>query len=491
MKRPIASLSLMMTLAMVVAACSGEKPPAEHPVPSVSTSALTAKQPSEKASAPSSSPSASASSPDSADEASAQGETNPGSNHPMPTYGSFEEVANYPQGVTVAQNGGEIPGDDFDVEAALETIFPAGQQYSGSDEAVAEQIFRKLLYYYAANYSGYRPLHDYGYIIFQGDKVDPVTAKPLQGDGTQINLELVLDASGSMAKQIDGRSMMDIAKESISKTIQQLPQNANVALRVYGHKGNNKGSGKAESCASSELIQPMGPVNAEVLNAQLAGISPTGWTPLGTSIAKGGEDFAAHQGENQLNILYVVSDGIETCDGDPITAAANLKQLNVKPVLGIIGFNVDPTQELHLKEIAQAGEGHYAGANSADALVKELEQIHTLANSQYDWKPLQGTDVTAVSNAHAFEGSLYIENEMGKHETKEFNFLIANVNALRFSDRFDNDILDRVHELAINRNKTIRELRESMAEARRAERKRIEAEYRARIGQPAVVIIPE
>lgn len=493
MKRPIASLSLMMTLAMVVAACSGEKPPAEHPVPSVSTSALTAKQPSEKASAPSSSPSASASASVAAgggDEDSAQGVTNPGDNHPLPTYGSLEEVAAYPKGVFTSKTGPSYLEEGVEVQAVLEKYFRTLGDGTESVDDQAEHIYTKLLYLFAADYSDFKPLKKYAYVLFQGDKADPVTTRPV-ADGAQVNLELVLDASGSMAKQIDGRSMMDIAKESISKTIQQLPPNANVALRVYGHKGNNKAAGKAESCASSELIQPMGPVNAEAINAQLAPIAPTGWTHLATSISSGGQDFAAHQGENQVNILYVVSDGIETCDGDPIAAAANLKQLSVKPVLGIIGFNVDPTQELNLKQIAQAGEGHYAGANNADTLVKELAEIHALANSQYDWKPLDEFDVLKVSNALQFDAILKPSNDLQFDSLKEYNELIFAVQKLKFRFTNDHDVLDKVQQLIEERHSTIERFRGEAVDARNQERDQMLNAYRAKLGQPAVVIIPD
>lgn len=492
MKYPIASFSLMMALSLVIAACGGQKPATDHPVPSVSTSTVTATKPSQEASRPTSSASASSSASGTADgdEASAQGESNPGDNHPMPTYGNLEEVAAYPKGVFVSTTEGGYLHEGVEVSAVLDKYFKTLGDKTKSTDEQAKHIYTKLLYLFGGNYADFKPLKEYAYILFQTDKVDPVTSRPVT-NAAQVNLELVLDASGSMAKQIDGRSMMDIAKESISKTIQQLPPNANVALRVYGHKGNNKGSGKAESCASSELIQPMGPVNVDTINSQLAGISPTGWTPLGTSISRGGEDFAAHQGEGQVNILYVISDGIETCDGDPITAAANLKQLNVKPILGIIGFNVDPTQEHNLKQIAQAGEGHYAGANNADTLVKELAQIHSLANSQYDWQPLDIVDVLHVSNAHEFDGTIQPSNDLQFTALKEKNTLTDAVYDLKSRFPNDDDVLDKVAELIEERLDTIQPLRETVVESRRQEREQLKREYESKIGQPAVVFVAE
>src|SRR5699024_1190050 len=57
--------------------------------------------------------------------------------------------------------------------------------------------------------------------------------------------------SGSMADTIDGKPMMDIAKNSINNFVSDLPDEVNMGLRDYGHEGKATGKTKEESCEIS------------------------------------------------------------------------------------------------------------------------------------------------------------------------------------------------------------------------------------------------
>ena len=138
------------------------------------------------------------------------------------------------------------------------------------------------------------------------------------------NLIILLDASGSMAAQIDGRSKMAIAKEVIVDFMTQLNPDTNVSLVVYGHKGNNQPEGKQESCEGIDEIYSLGPVNDKELSEKVASFAPRGCTPIAAAMK-----FAAAilQNSNHIenqNLALLVSDGKETCDGDPIHTAKEL-----------------------------------------------------------------------------------------------------------------------------------------------------------------------
>src|SRR5680860_389606 len=63
------------------------------------------------------------------------------------------------------------------------------------------------------------------------------TWQDTQDDGPVVNLELILDASGSMAEEIEpGLARIDAAKQVLNEVIAALPQAAdiNVGIRVYG-----------------------------------------------------------------------------------------------------------------------------------------------------------------------------------------------------------------------------------------------------------------
>jgi Ca-activated chloride channel homolog len=72
-----------------------------------------------------------------------------------------------------------------------------------------------------------------------------------------VNLELILDLSGSMARDIGGgETRMEAAKRVMNDVIDALPERegVNVGFRIYGHLGDNTEAGRAVSCQSSELV---------------------------------------------------------------------------------------------------------------------------------------------------------------------------------------------------------------------------------------------
>ena len=84
-----------------------------------------------------------------------------------------------------------------------------------------------------------------------------------------VNVEFILDASGSMAEvDENGQTKIDGAKQVLNDVIDQLPEKegVNVGFRVYGHKGNNSESGKDLSCKSTELKVPVAGVDKAALH---------------------------------------------------------------------------------------------------------------------------------------------------------------------------------------------------------------------------------
>ncbi|WP_257029305.1 vWA domain-containing protein [Neobacillus driksii] len=95
-----------------------------------------------------------------------------------------------------------------------------------------------------------------------------------------------------------------------------------------------------------------------------------GWTPLAGAIQK-----AAEMSSNYLEgtTIYIVSDGAETCDGDPIQASRHLAAKNSNNTVNIIGFDVDGNTEDQLKAVAEAGNGEYFKADSPEELSKTIQ----------------------------------------------------------------------------------------------------------------------
>ncbi|WP_163527645.1 VWA domain-containing protein [Halobacillus ihumii] len=199
------------------------------------------------------------------------------------------------------------------------------------------------------------------------------------------NIAILLDASGSMAQKVGGKTKMELAKAAINDFVASMPKEANVGLRIYGHKGSNADSDKEISCDSTELVYDLKPYDKGEFEEALDKFEPTGWTPIAKSITEAKKDFENTDGGSQ-NIIYIVSDGVETCDGDPVAAAKKLHDSNIEAVVNIIGFDVDSKGQEQLLKVAEAGGGEFKTVESEDDFkeVWEDERVR-LYNEWSSW----------------------------------------------------------------------------------------------------------
>lgn len=201
-----------------------------------------------------------------------------------------------------------------------------------------------------------------------------------------LNVLVILDGSGSMGKNIGSQTQMEAAKKAIVQFVGNLPKEANVGLRVYGHKGTGSSADKAMSCSSSDLLYPLQTYEKDAFKQSLDQVKPAGWTPTELALAEAQKDLAGFDGETNTNIVYLVSDGISTCDDDPVAAAKALYESAITPIINVIGFNVDNDGQRQLKEVAKAVEGSYQDVQDAASLQKELDQANEIAKRWAEWK---------------------------------------------------------------------------------------------------------
>jgi hypothetical protein len=185
------------------------------------------------------------------------------------------------------------------------------------------------------------------------------------------NIEIILDASGSMLGPLDGRLKIDIAHQSLGALVERLPDGTNVALRTYGHR-------RARDCTDMELVTPLAPLDRQTLTQQIDAIRPVsnGRTPMAASIQAVAETLQGVQGDT---LVVLVSDGDETCDGDPAAAAAQLRQQFPSVRVSVIGFNIEQEEwRTRLQAIAANGAGGYFDAADATQLEAALQQVVAL-----------------------------------------------------------------------------------------------------------------
>lgn len=187
------------------------------------------------------------------------------------------------------------------------------------------------------------------------------------------DLLIVIDCSGSMMGQTpDGVVKLEAAKGVLGKLIEKLPDDLNVGLIAYGHRLMASDPG---TCTDIELVVPVVATDKANLAAKVKALKGMGRTPIAGSLTKAGEILKA-LGTDRDKSLIVVTDGVETCGGDPKAAAAALQALGIKLDLVVIGFDLAESEAKAIAAIAEAGKGKYLDAKSAKDLEKAFEKAN-------------------------------------------------------------------------------------------------------------------
>jgi Mg-chelatase subunit ChlD len=180
-------------------------------------------------------------------------------------------------------------------------------------------------------------------------------------------VEIVVDASRSMWGQIGGKSKMAIAQEILLDASSTLPEDLDLALRAYG----NTSPSEAANCSDSSLLVPFGSASRAPIERAISELRPTGQTPIAYALKQAAADFEALDSERTL---VLVTDGIESCGGDPVAAAHALREQGI--MIHLIGFGLGNTPDedtASLQAIADASGGKFFTANTADELRGALE----------------------------------------------------------------------------------------------------------------------
>ncbi|MGH7787805.1 MAG: vWA domain-containing protein [Candidatus Binatia bacterium] len=215
-------------------------------------------------------------------------------------------------------------------------------------------------------------------------------AEKASGSGA---VELILDASGSMLQRLGRERRIDLAKNAlIELTRDVLPAGAPFALRVFGHR-------EANACRS-DLEIALAPLDRSAAVSTITRIEAKNLakTPIGDSLLQVKQDLA---GTQSAAIVVLVTDGEETCDGDPRAAITSLRGAGFDVRVNIVGFAVD---ELALKEEfetwARIGGGSYFDAADGAALGRAFRASLRLP---YEVEKDGAVVATGVVNGDALE----------------------------------------------------------------------------------------
>jgi len=157
--------------------------------------------------------------------------------------------------------------------------------------------------------------------------------------GQKTRILFVFDGSQSMLGQWNSEQKIKVATRLMSELMDSLKsiENIEVALRVYGHQYSVAMGDR--SCEDTKLEVPFTSNNYELIKKKLAELRPKGTTPIAYSLEQTKNDFPPCT--DCKNIIILITDGIEECDGDPCAVALALQKngITLKPF--VIGMGLD------------------------------------------------------------------------------------------------------------------------------------------------------
>jgi len=146
----------------------------------------------------------------------------------------------------------------------------------------------------------------------------------------------LLDGSGSMLAKWENTYRIAAAKRLLTDFVDSLrtDDNLELALRIYGHQFDRR----LRRCDDTKLEAPFSSDSHDRIIDVLKNLGPKGTTPIAYALEQAANDFPKDEARN---IIIIITDGIESCDGDPcaVSLALQRKGIFLKPF--IIGIGMD------------------------------------------------------------------------------------------------------------------------------------------------------
>ena len=151
----------------------------------------------------------------------------------------------------------------------------------------------------------------------------------------------VFDASNSMSAKYGSTTRIEAAKELFVNFIDSLSAipNLEFALRMYGHQSPYPPA----DCNDYKLEVPFSKGNIPQIKKRVQEATPKGTTPIAHSLNACADDFPDKPG---INMIILITDGIEECGGDPCEVSRRLQQRGIifRPFIIGLGLTVEQSK---------------------------------------------------------------------------------------------------------------------------------------------------
>jgi Ca-activated chloride channel family protein len=210
---------------------------------------------------------------------------------------------------------------------------------------------------------------------------------------------IVLDASGSMWAQIDGKARIAIARDTLQQVLADVPAELELGFMAYGHR--TKGD-----CADIELLVTPEAGTADRIVSAAMSLNPRGKTPLSAAVRQAAEQLKYT--EDKATVV-LITDGIETCEADPCALASELEAAGVDFTVNVVGFGLSQEDGAAVQCLADNSGGLYISADDEQGLKDAIDvAVNDLPPPQPEPapepEPAPVTDITFDPTAILAEG---------------------------------------------------------------------------------------
>lgn len=212
----------------------------------------------------------------------------------------------------------------------------------------------------------------------------------------------IYDASGSMWGQLNGKTKKEIASDVLVTAVGNLPKNQNVGLVVYGHR-------KKGDCDDIEYMVDLLNNSKDKVTQAVKSINYLGKTPLAQSATLA---INSLKKTKTKATIILITDGIESCDGNICNVVTNAKSEGIDFKLHIVGFGLKDGEKEQLKCAAKAGGGNYYDASNAGGLGDVLNEATTTTVDEPDGN----VSVYVVKNGIAIDARVKAYDIEGKRK---------------------------------------------------------------------------
>ncbi|MGM0536199.1 MAG: VWA domain-containing protein [Pseudomonadota bacterium] len=181
---------------------------------------------------------------------------------------------------------------------------------------------------------------------------------------------MVLDASGSMWNRMEGDiTRIEVARDVIEEYLRDRDPEVPLSVLAYGHS-------RRGDCGDIEIVATMQRQDATPLADQIRGLNPQGMTPIAESLRLAAEQIPRTA---EAADIILVTDGLETCDGDPCAEAARLAEQGLAIRAHVVGFGLADSEIQQLSCVTEQTGGELLQTHSGTELASALARVEEVA----------------------------------------------------------------------------------------------------------------